>query len=151
MVAGNVEESGPTRAMWKVKRTLELVRIDGKGRVLGGGLQGFWLVGDSRGETVRTSAVGVPRAGGGMWGLEQRSGRERHTGEVGLQTENQIKGEVETAVIYKPRIYHVQGSLGGHTGVGVGAHRPCPQQLSTWGMVAERCKDTSTRNLNIES
>lgn len=91
------------RAMWSVTRTLELVQLDGKGRGTGGGLQGLWLIGDSRGEMVRTWAVGC---GTGRWmsvgfGAEVWAG-EAH-GRSRLKTENPVKGEVETTVIYEPR------------------------------------------------
>lgn len=69
MVAGNVEWPD-SRAPWKGRGTLELVRVDGKGRGTRGGLQGFWLVGDSYGEMGRAFGCGCHRQVDerGVWG-----------------------------------------------------------------------------------
>lgn len=77
-------EGQDLRAMWSVKRTLELVQLDGKGRGTGGGLQGLWLIGTAVEKWLGLGLLGVAQAGGWVWGLEQRSGLERHMGEVGL-------------------------------------------------------------------
>lgn len=140
------------RAMWKVKQTLELVRVDVKGRVTGGGFQGFWLVGDSRGQMVRTLAVGGPQAGGAAAASEQRSGLQTHTEEVGLQMGKQMKGEAETTVIYKSRTCKFKAAWEDMVVVvGEGVTEPAPRSAPLGGMEAETCKYTSTHNLNTES
>lgn len=76
-------------------------------------------------------------------------------GGLGLQMENQVKGEVETetTVVYKSRIHHVQGSLGGpppHPGEARGVPGPVPGSSPLGWMVAERCKYPCTHDPNVE-